>query len=148
MFFIFILIYVIVKTCFINCFFSINKIRGIPKTLSNNDLKNILEVIKTSQNIDLNKWPKIPKHTKKLNVNKESLDLLKLLLSYCSRESGLAEKLIANADELRLILDGQKKDLKIFNGWRNEIFGKFVDLLLKGKIAFTIEDNKIKKLEF
>jgi len=128
--------------------FSINKIRGIPKNLSNNDLNDILNVIKTSQKIDHSKWPKIPKHSKKLNVNKEGLDLLKLLLSYCSRESGLAEKLIANTDELRLILDGQKKDLKIFIGWRNEIFGKFVNLLLMGKIGFTIKNNKIRLLEF
>ena len=57
-------------------------------------------------------------------------------------KKGLAEKLIADADELRLILDGQVKDLKVFKGWRYEIFGKFVNLLLKGKIAFTIKDNK------
>ena len=69
-------------------------------------------------------------------------------MSYCSQKSGLAEKLIADADELRLILDGQKEDLKVFRGWRNEIFGKFVHLLLEGKIAFTIKDNKIKKIEF
>ena len=87
-------------------------------------------------------------NSKKLNVNKASLDLLKLLLSYCSQKSGLAEKLIADADELRLILDGQKEDLEVFRGWRHEIFGKFVNLLLKGKIAFTIKDNKIKKIEF
>ena len=88
------------------------------------------------------------KNSKKLNVSKASLDLLKLLLSYCSQKSGLAEKLITDADELRLILDGQKEDLEVFRGWRNEIFGKYVHLLLEGKIAFTIKDNKIKKIEF
>ncbi len=128
--------------------FSINKIRGFPKTLSNQDLRKILEVIKTSEKVDFNKWPMIPKHSKKLNINKESLDLLKLLLSYCSQQNRLAEKLIANADELRLVLDGQKTDLKIFYGWRYEIFGKFVNLLLNGEIAFTIKNNKIKKIEF
>ena len=128
--------------------FSIKKTRGLPKILSNNDLNKILEVIKNSKNIDSNKWPKIPKHSKKLNVNKGSLDLLKLLLSYCSQESGLAEKLIADTDELRSILSGQRENLKVFRGWRNEIFGKFVNLLLNGKIGFTINNNKIKKLEF
>ena len=128
--------------------FSIKKIRGIPKSLNNKDLNEILKIIKLCCEIEPEKWPKIPKQTKKLSVNKASLDLLKLLLTYCSQKSGLAEKLIADADELRLILDGQMKDLKVFKGWRNEIFGKFVDQLLKGKIAFTINDNKIKKLEF
>ena len=103
--------------------------------------------IKISQKIEPDKWPKIPKHNKP-NVNKGSLDLLKLLLSYCSQKSGLAEKLITDADELRLIIDGQKEDLEVFRGWRNEIFGKFVNQLLKGKIAFTIRENKIEKIEF
>ena len=128
--------------------FSIKKIRGIPKYLCDDDLNKILIIIKNSQKIEQDKWPKIPKYSKKLNVNKISLDLLKLLLSYCSQKSGLAEKLITNADELRLILDGQIDDLEVFRGWRNEIFGKFVTQLLKGEIAFTIKDNEIKKLEF
>ena len=126
---------------------SLKKIRGIPKILCDNDLNNILKIIKISQKIETDKWPVTPKH-KKLNVNKGSLELLKLLLSYCSQKSGLAEKLITDSDELRLILDGQKEDLEVFKGWRYEIFGKYVYLLLKGKIAFTIKDNKIKKIEF
>jgi len=128
--------------------FSIKKIRGIPKSLNDKDLNKILKIIKFCCEIEPEKWPKIPKQRKKINVNKASLDLLKLLLTYCSQKSGLAEKLIADADELRLILDGQMKDLEVFKGWRNEIFGKYVDQLLKGKIAFTIKDNKIVKLEF
>ena len=128
--------------------FSIKKIRGIPKILCDKDLNEILKIIEISRKIEPLKWPKIPKHSKKINVNKTSLDLLKLLLSYCSQKSGLAEKLIADADELRLILDGQKNGLAVFRGWRHEIFGKFVNLLLEGKIAFTIKDNKIKKIEF
>ena len=128
--------------------FSIKKIRGIPKSLNDKDLNKILKIIKFSYEIEPEKWPKITKQIKKINVNKASLDLLKLLLKYCSQKSGLAEKLIADADELRLILDGQIKDLKVFKGWRNEIFGKYVDQLLKGEIAFTIKDNKIEKLEF
>ena len=128
--------------------FSIKKIRGIPKSLNDKELNKILKIIKFSYEIEPEKWPKIPKQRKKINVNKASLDLLKLLLTYCSQKSGLAEKLIADADELRLILDGQMKDLEVFKGWRNEIFGKYVDQLLKGKIAFTIKNNKIEKLEF
>ena len=127
--------------------FSIKKIRGIPKILCDKDLNEILKIIEISRKIEPIKWPRIPKHSKKINVNKASLDLLKLLLSYCSQKSGLAEKLIADADELRLILDGQKDGLEVFRGWRHEIFGKFVNLLLEGKIAFTIKDNKIKKIE-
>ncbi len=126
---------------------SIKKIRGVPKALSHDDLEKITEIVKKSQDIKPDEWPDITNNSKKLTVNKESLDLLKLLLSYCSQESGLAEKLIADTSDLRSILDGNK-NIEIFTGWRNEVFGKFVSLLLKGKIAFTIENNKIKKIVF
>ena len=126
---------------------SIKKIRGIPKFLSNKDLNKILEVIKICNNIEPNKWPKITKYSTKSNVNKGSLDLLKLLLSYCSQESGLAEKLIADTDDLRSILNSDKDNLKVFSGWRNEVFGKFVNLMLNGEIGFTLKNNNLKKIE-
>ena len=46
---------------------------------------------------------------------------------------------------MRLILDGQMKNLEVLKDGVMKL-GKFVDQLLKGKIAFTIKDNKIKKL--
>ena len=37
--------------------------------------------------------------------------------------------------------------MKIFTGWRNEIFGKMALSLLNGKLAFKIEKGKIKKID-
>jgi ribonuclease D len=68
------------------------------------------------------------------------------MLKFCSEESGLAEKLIADTDDLRSVLEGKKDDLKLFKGWRNDVFGKNVLSLLDGKIAFSIKKGEIKKL--
>ena len=68
------------------------------------------------------------------------------MLKFCSEESGLAEKLIADTDDLRSVIEGKRDNLKLFKGWRNEIFGKNVLSLLEGQIAFTIEKGEIKKL--
>ena len=124
------------------------KIRGIPKNLSHSDLNEIVKMIKVAERMDVNTWPKISKINKKCNPDKSSLDLLKLLLVYCSEESGLAEKLIADVTDLKSILNGKRDGLKVFEGWRYEIFGNFVDLLLEGKLGFTIKNNKVKKLNF
>ena len=105
-------------------------------------------MIKVAERMDVNTWPKISKINKKCNADKSSLDLLKLLLLYCSEESGLAEKLIADVTDLKSILNGKRDGLKVFEGWRYEIFGNFVDLLLEGKLGFTIKNNKVKKLNF
>ena len=105
-------------------------------------------MINIAEKIDSEMWSQVFKFNKKSNVNKCSLDLLKLLLVYCSKESGLAEKLIADTVDLKSILDGKRDGLKVFEGWRYDIFGKFVDLLLEGKLGFTIENYEIKKINF
>ena len=60
--------------------FSIKKIRGIPKILCDKDLNEILKIIEISRKIEPVKWPKIPKHSKKLNVNKASLRFIKTFI--------------------------------------------------------------------
>ena len=122
----------------------LKKIRAIPRNLSNNDFYQILNVIESSLKTKPDKWPLVSNSTSP-KISKSSLELLKLLLKYCSEESGLAEKVIANTQDLKSILEGQKKDIKVFTGWRNEIFGEMALSLLNGKLAFKIENGKIKK---
>ena len=124
----------------------LKKIRGIPKSLSYKDFDQIVNVIKEANKIDKVQWPLVSHKYNKSNVSKSSIDLLKLLLKFCSEESGLAEKLIADTDDLRSVIEGKRDNLKLFKGWRNEIFGKNVLSLLDGQIAFTIEKSEIKKL--
>ena len=124
------------------------KIRVMPKNFSKNDLNEIIEIIEAAEKTDPITWPKVSNFNKKSNIDKCSLDLLKLLLVYCSEESGLAEKLIADVADLKSIIDGKRDGLKVFEGWRYEVFGKVVDLLLEGKLGFTIENFKVKKINF
>ena len=124
----------------------LKKIRAIPRNLSNDDLYQILEVIENAFKTKREEWPLVanPSYPK---ISKSSLELLKLLLKYCSEESGLAEKVIANTEDLKSILEGQKKNIKVFEGWRNEIFGEMALSLMNGKLAFKIEKGKIKKID-
>ncbi len=127
---------------------SFKQIRGMPKNFSKHDLNEIIKMIEFAEKTDPNTWPKVSKLNKKSNAEKYSLDLLKLLLAHCSEESGLAEKLIADVTDLKSILDGKRDGLKVFKGWRYDVFGKVVDLLLEGKLGFTIENYKLKKIRF
>ena len=124
----------------------LKKIRAIPKNLSNDDFSQILEVIDKAEKVKREEWPLISTSTSP-QISKSSLELLKILLKYCSEENGLAEKVIANTDDLKSILEGQKKNMKVFTGWRNKIFGEMALLLLNGKLAFKIEKGKIKKID-
>ncbi|MDC1356715.1 ribonuclease D [Pseudomonadota bacterium] len=124
----------------------LKKIRAIPRNLSNDDFYQILDVIEESHKTKREEWPLVSNSTSP-KISKGSLELLKLLLKYCSEESGLAEKVIANTEDLKSILVGQKQNMKIFTGWRNEIFGKLALSLLNGKLAFKIDKGKIKKID-
>ena len=124
----------------------LKKIRAIPKNLSNDDFSQILEVIDKAEKVKREEWPLISTSTSP-QISKSSLELLKILLKYCSEENGLAEKVIANTDGVKSILEGQKKNMKVFTGWRNKIFGEMALSLLNGKLAFKIEKGKIKKID-
>ena len=124
----------------------LKKIRAIPKNLSNDDFSQILEVIDKAEKVRREEWPLISTSTSP-QISKSSLELLKILLKYCSEENGLAEKVIANTDDLKSILEGPKKNMKVFTGWRNKIFGEMALSLLNGKLAFKIEKGKIKKID-
>ena len=71
-------------------------------------------------------------------------DLLKLLLKIRAKETGVAAKLIARTDDLDALAAGVRKNLKILSGWRYEQFGKDALDLVEGRLAFAIENGKLK----
>ncbi len=71
-------------------------------------------------------------------------DLLKLLLKIRAKESGVAARLIARSDDLEALAAGVRKDLKILSGWRFDEFGKDALDLVEGRLAFAIENGKLK----
>ena len=71
-------------------------------------------------------------------------DLLKLLLKIRAKESGVAAKLIARSDDLEALAAGVRKNLNILSGWRYEQFGKDALDLVEGRLAFGIENGRLK----
>ncbi|CAA9525190.1 MAG: Ribonuclease D, partial [uncultured Sphingomonadaceae bacterium] len=71
-------------------------------------------------------------------------DLLKLLLKIRSRESDVASKLLARGDELDLLAAGKREGLSILEGWRFEEFGRDALDLVEGRLAFAIQNGKLK----
>jgi len=71
-------------------------------------------------------------------------DLLKLLLKIRAKETGVAARLIARSDDLEALAAGVRKNLNILAGWRYEQFGKDALDLVEGRLAFGIENGKLK----
>ena len=71
-------------------------------------------------------------------------DLLKLLLKIRAKETGVAPRLIARSDDLEALAAGVRKNLRILEGWRFEQFGSDALDLVEGRLAFAIENGKLK----
>ncbi len=71
-------------------------------------------------------------------------NLLKLLLKIRSKEADVAAKLIARSDDLEMIAAGQREGLPMLEGWRREVFGSDALDLVEGRLAFAVENGKLR----
>ncbi len=72
------------------------------------------------------------------------VDLLRVLLKLRCEEHGVAQKLVANADDLELIAANDQADVPALSGWRRELFGSDAIDLKHGRLALTAGTNQIR----
>ncbi|HYD11861.1 MAG TPA: ribonuclease D [Allosphingosinicella sp.] len=70
-------------------------------------------------------------------------DLLKLLLKIKARESNVAPRLVARAEELEQLAAGRREGLQILEGWRYAEFGHDALDLVEGRLAFAVRNGKL-----
>jgi ribonuclease D len=75
------------------------------------------------------------------------LEMLKMLLKIQCAEAGVAARLVASADELELLAMNDNADIPALKGWRLEIFGRAALALKNGRVALTLKDRRISKIE-
>ncbi|HBC06051.1 MAG TPA: ribonuclease D [Rhodospirillaceae bacterium] len=69
-------------------------------------------------------------------------DLLKVFLKMCAEESGVAQRLIANSEDIDTIAAfGEEADVPALKGWRRELFGEAALKLRDGRMGLAIKDR-------
>lgn len=69
-------------------------------------------------------------------------DLLKVFLKMCAEESGVAQRLIANSEDIDTIAAfGEDADVPALKGWRRELFGEAALKLRDGRMGLAIKDR-------
>ncbi len=76
----------------------------------------------------------------KINFNSNIEKLVNILKSEISKKYIIAEQLIATKNEIKLFLDN---DIIVESKWRNKIFYKLIEKLIKKGINIKINNNKI-----
>jgi ribonuclease D len=72
------------------------------------------------------------------------VDLLRVLLKLRSEEHGVAQKLVADTEDLERIAGEENPAVRALHGWRAEIFGKDALDLKHGRIALTAAGKQLK----
>jgi ribonuclease D len=121
------------------------RVRGLSAGWRNNDIGGrLMEALAAAGPLPADEMP--ARDERQPGLGKEGAlvaDLLKLLLKIRARESNVAARLIARADELELLAAGKRQGLSILEGWRFEEFGRDALDLVEGRLAFAIRNGKL-----
>ncbi len=124
----------------------LGRIRGLSAGWKTNDIgARLIAAIEASKPLEGSDLP--DREPRRPGLTKDAVlvsDLLKLLLKIRSKETGVAARLIARSDDLEALAAGVRKNLNILNGWRFEQFGRDALDLVEGRLAFAIENGKLK----
>ncbi|MCC6002439.1 MAG: ribonuclease D [Pararhodobacter sp.] len=107
----------------------------------------ILAALKAARSLPPEALPKpAAQQSDQLQVNPALAELLRVLLKARAEETGVAQKLIANAAELDALAAGQR-DLDCLKGWRGELFGNDALRLCRGELALTARGARVRTVE-
>jgi ribonuclease D len=124
----------------------LGRVRGLSAGWRNNDIgSRLMNAINHAKPLPPEDMP--DREPRRPGLTKDAVlvsDLLKLLLKIRAKESGVAARLIARSDDLEALAAGVRKNLNILSGWRYEQFGKDAVDLVEGRLAFGIENGRLK----
>jgi ribonuclease D len=124
----------------------LGRVRGLSAGWKTNDIgARLMAAVEASKPLEPDEMP--DREPRRPGLTKDAVlvsDLLKLLLKIRAKETGVAPRLIARSDDLEALAAGVRKDLNILSGWRFEEFGRDALDLVEGRLAFAIENGKLK----
>ena len=119
--------------------------RGMGKGFVDGKLgAEVLEVVKHALALPESSHPEAPPRRDLPAGIGPLVDLLRVLLKLRCEEHGVAQKLVANADDLELIAANDQADVPALSGWRRELFGSDAIDLKHGRLALTAGTNQIR----
>jgi ribonuclease D len=122
------------------------KVRGLSQGWKDNEIgRRLMNTLAKAEPLPEDELP--PRAPRGAPLGKEGslvADLLKLLLKIRAREIDVAARLLARSEELEMLAAGVRKNLAMLQGWRFEVFGKDALNLVEGRMAFAVENGRLK----
>ncbi|MBZ0215639.1 MAG: HRDC domain-containing protein, partial [Fimbriimonadaceae bacterium] len=74
-------------------------------------------------------------------------DLLKVLCKKIAEDNKVAQRVIANVEDLEKIASDDNADVAALKGWRRELFGDTALALKRGEIGLAVRDGRVTLLQ-
>lgn len=121
----------------------LSKVKSLGSGFPNSkDATGLLAAISTARNLPNDELPVARNLHHTPRANPSLVDLLRVLLKMKAEDHGVAQKLIANSDDLDRLAGGERKGIAALKGWRHEVFGQHALQLLNGQLALTAENER------
>ena len=119
--------------------------RGVGRGIAEGKLGNdILAAVKRGLDSDPATWPKLPPRVELPQGLGPLVDLLRVLLKTRCEQNDVAQRLVANTEDLEFIAANDKADVQALKGWRREVFGEDALALKHGRLALAAEGAQVK----
>jgi ribonuclease D len=126
----------------------LSRIRGISADMAKGKIgQALLQAIETGLKIPDHECPKVDAKDPLPQRLTPILEILKMLLRIQASEHDVAPRLIADSEMLEFYVRDVKSAPTLNSGWRYEVFGRYAEDMMNGKIALTIQNGKIKQLK-
>ena len=126
---------------------ALGELRAFPRGMERSRAGvDILAAIERGLARDPKALPRIERDRR--NGGGATVELLKVLLRQVAEKQGVAAKMIATSDDLDAIAADDKADVPAMKGWRRELFGAKALMLKRGRLALTVENNRVVTLEY
>ena len=106
----------------------------------------LLDAVKRGLALPDEQCPNLPPRSERSSAPGALTDLLKVLLTFKSEETGVARRLIASADDLERIARGETAGVPALQGWRRTLFGDAALDLVEGRLALSVEHGTLRLL--
>jgi ribonuclease D len=121
---------------------SLERTRGFTKGQAEGKMgRAILEAVERGKDLPEEDLPEAPHRREVPQGVGPVSDLLKVLLKMRCEEHEVAQKLVANSDDLEQIAIDDNADVLALQGWRREIFGKDAIDLKNGRLALALSKD-------
>lgn len=124
----------------------LSKVRGLSASWAGNDIgARLMAAIEGAEPMPASEMPARDERGPALGKEGALVaDLLKLLLKIRARDINVAPRLLARSDDLDALAAGQRDGLSILQGWRYDQFGHDALDLVEGRLAFAVQNGKLK----